>query len=98
LQIDVPLRLLTHPADPYVAELTDASDVMRRLGLMSAGEAATAGGHAGVDQSAPHIDARSSLREALGRMLLDGEPVVVTENGQPHGVLRFANIAAALRA
>jgi osmoprotectant transport system ATP-binding protein len=96
LQIDVPLRLLTHPADPYVAELTDASDVLRRLGLMPAGEAATGGAPAGAN--APHIDARSSLREALGRMLLDGEPLVVTEDGRTRGVLRFADIAAALRA
>jgi osmoprotectant transport system ATP-binding protein len=96
LQIDVPLRLLTHPADPYVAELTDASDVLRRLGLMPAGEAATGGASAG--ENAPHIDARSSLREALGRMLLDGEPLVVTEDGHTRGVLRFADIAAALRA
>ena len=98
LQIDVPLRLLTHPADPYVAELTDASDVLRRLGLMSAGEAATAGASTTVDEAAPHIDARTSLREALGRMLLDGEPLVVTEEGRPRGVLRLANITAALRA
>jgi osmoprotectant transport system ATP-binding protein len=96
LQIDVPLRLLTHPADPYVAELTDGSDVLRRLGLMPAGDAATAG--APSDARAPHIDARSSLREALGRMLLDGEPLVVTEDGHPRGLLRFADIAAALRA
>ena len=97
LQVDVPLRLLTHPADPYVAELTDSSDVLRRLGLMSAADAATTGVPAGVGGDAPRIDAQSSLREALGRMLLDGEPLVVTEDGRARGVLRFANIAAALR-
>ncbi|MGH7716827.1 MAG: ABC transporter ATP-binding protein [Vulcanimicrobiaceae bacterium] len=97
LQVDVPLRLLTHPADPYVAELTDAADVLRRLGLMSAADAATTGAPSGVDGNAPRIDARSSLREALGRMLLDGEPLVVTQDGLTQGVLRFANIAAALR-
>ena len=97
LQIDAPLRLLTHPADPYVAELTDASNVLRRLSLMQAGEAATSDASAGVDGSAPRIDAASTLRAALERMLLEGEPLVVVENGRTRGILRFATIAAALR-
>jgi len=97
LQADVPLRLLTHPADPYVAELTDASDVLRRLGVMHAADAATAEVPASVADGAARIDARSTLRDALGRMLLEGEPLLVVEDGRTRGILRFATIAAALR-
>ena len=98
LQVDAPLRLLTHPADPYVAELTDASDVLRRLSLMPAGDAATEEAAAGVDGSAPRIDAHATLRDALGRLLLEGEPLVVVDGDRRCGVLRFATIASALRA
>ena len=97
LQADVPLRLLTHPADPYVAELTDASDVLRRLSVMHAADAATAEVPASVADGAARIDARSTLRDALGRMLLEGEPLLVVEDGRTRGILRFATIAAALR-
>jgi osmoprotectant transport system ATP-binding protein len=97
LQIDAPLRLLTHPADPYVAELTDASDVLRRLSVMHAADAATDGVPPGVEGGAPRVDARSTLRDALGQMLLAGEPLIVVEDGRARGVLRFATIAAALR-
>ena len=97
LQVDAPLRLLTHPADPYVAELTDSSDVLRRLSVMHAADAATAEVPPGVEESAPRVDARSTLRDALGQMLLAGEPLLVVEDGRARGVLRFATIAAALR-
>ena len=98
LQIDPPLRLLTHPCDPYVAELTDASDVLRRLGLVRAGEAATRTVPAGVRGNAPRIDAQATLREALGRILIDGEPLVVMSDGRPRGVLDVATIGETLRA
>ena len=97
LQVDVPLRLLAHPADPYVAQLTDASDVLRRLGVMHVADAATEEVPAGVENSAPRVDARSTLRDALGQMLLAGEPLLVVEDGRVRGLLRFTSIAAALR-
>ena len=98
LQVDQPLRLLTHPRDPYVAELTDASDVLRRLGLVRAGDAATAPVPAGVEESAPRIEAQATLREALGRILIDGEPLLIVRDGRPCGVLDVATIGESLRA
>jgi len=97
LQVDAPLRLLTHPADPYVAKLTDSSDVLRRLSVMYAADAATAEIPSAVEERAQHIDARSTLRDALGLLLLAGEPLLVVADGRAIGVLRFATIAAALR-
>ncbi len=42
-QVDTPLRVLARPATDYVARLLDARDVVRRLGLLRAGDAASAG-------------------------------------------------------
>jgi osmoprotectant transport system ATP-binding protein len=97
LQVDAPLPLLSHPADPYVAELTDSSDVIRRLSLMRAGDAATAGAPDGFGGNAPRIDAQATLRDALGQLLLDGEPLMVVDDGRTCGFLRFTTIAEALR-
>lgn len=98
VQVDSPLHLLAHPKSDYVAALTHASDVLRRLSLMSAGEAATAAPAAAAGESAPRIAAGATLRDALGRLLLEGRPLMVTENGRTCGVLTFESIAAALRA
>jgi len=98
-QVDVPLRLLSHPQTTYVAELTDASDVLRRLGLLRAGDVAIDGVPAAIEGNARRIDANASLREALGRLLIDGGPLVVIDaNGaRPRGILDVAAIGAALR-
>ena len=97
VQVDVPLRLLTHPQDPYVGELMHASDVLRRLGLLRVGELATLEPADGVIGSAPRIAAHATLRDALARLLLDGEPLLVVDDDRPRGVLRFATISEALR-
>jgi len=98
VQVDSPLHLLAHPKSDYVAALTNASDVLRRLSLMRAGEAATAAPVAGVEEGAPRIAAGATLRDALGRLLMEGRPLAVTENGRTCGILTFDSIAAALRA
>jgi osmoprotectant transport system ATP-binding protein len=98
VQVDAPLRLLAHPRTDYVAALVHASDVLRRLGLMRAGEAATKGVTPVVETSAPRIAADATLRDALGRLLIEGEPLAVTENGRALGFLTFEAIAGALRA
>jgi osmoprotectant transport system ATP-binding protein len=97
VQVDAPLRLLTHPSDPYVAELTHASDVLRRLSLLRAGDVATPEPPPAAEARAPRIAADATLRDALGRLLVDGEPLVVVDDGLPRGVLRIATIAEALR-
>jgi osmoprotectant transport system ATP-binding protein len=97
VQADAPLRLLTHPQSPHVAELMHASDVLRRLSLLRAGDVATSEGSADVIESAPRIAAHATLRDALARLLLEGEPLLVVDDGRPRGILRFATISEALR-
>ena len=98
VQVDSPLHLLAHPTTDYVAALTDASDVLRRLSLMRAGEAATPAPTAAVEEGVPRIAAGATLRDALGRLLMEGRPLAVTENGRTYGFVTFESIAAALRA
>jgi len=98
VQVDAPLHLLAHPRTDYVAALVHASDVLRRLGLMRAREAATKPPSSAVEESAPRIAAEATLRDALGRLLIEGEPLAVTENGRALGILTFAAVAEALRA
>lgn len=97
VQVDAPLQLLAHPRTDYVAALLDASDVLRRLALMRARDAATAGPGRTVEENAPRIAGDATLRDALGRLLVDGEPLAVTENGRALGLLTFDAIARALR-
>jgi osmoprotectant transport system ATP-binding protein len=98
VQVDAPLHLLAHPRTDYVAALVHASDVLRRLGLMRARAAATKPPSDAVEGSAPRIAADATLRDALGRLLIEGEPLAVTENGRALGILTFAAVAEALRA
>ena len=95
VQVDTPLRILAHPATPYVAELTDAGDVLRRLGLIAVSTAAVPGPPAPA-ANGKTIDAGASLRDALGRLLEDGEPLTVLEDGQPRGILDLDAIRRAL--
>jgi len=97
VQVDAPLHLLAHPQTDYVAALTHASDVLRRLALMRARDAATRGATPEVAASVPRIQADATLRDALGRLLIEGEPLAVTENGTALGVLTFGAISEALR-
>lgn len=97
VQVDEPLRLLAHPKTEYVAALTHASDVLRRLSLMCARDAATPAPPVEVAMDAPRIDSGATLRDALGRLLLEGEPLAVNEDGRTLGFLTFDAIAAALR-
>jgi len=90
VQADVPLRLLAHPATPYVERLLDARDAVRRLQLMRVRDAMAAPG--GATQGT--IDADASLREALTAFLEGAERVAVT--GAATGSLGFDDVRRAL--
>ncbi len=96
LQYDRPARLLTHPADPFVARMTGSADrALKLLSLTTAGEAATAGAAGGAP-----IAASSSLRDALSELVwrgADSAPVVDAE-GRPCGALTIEAILAHGRA
>jgi len=101
-QVGAPLALLGAPATPYVAELLDARDALRRLSLMRAGDAVSPRepDAAGAQAQAPAIAADASLREALAALLAcpgGAEPSLVVRDGEAAvGILRFAEIRAAV--
>ncbi len=93
VQNDTPLRILTHPATPFVAQLLDTRDVVRRLGLLRAGDAMRA--PAGPPAQA-RIGAGASLREALNLMLDGCELLDVERDGARVGTLTFDDVRKAL--
>jgi len=93
VQDDTPLRMLTHPATPFVAELLDARDVVRRLGLLRVRDAMRP---ARADPAGPPIDANASLREALNMMLEDVDRLEVLDGGVSVGTIAFDDVRRAL--
>jgi osmoprotectant transport system ATP-binding protein len=103
VQADSPLRLLAKPATPYVERLLDANDAVRRLQLISAGDAmgptagvATAGTTATGAARAGTIERTHTLREALSAFLEGADRLAVTENGRTLGTLGFDDVRRAI--
>jgi osmoprotectant transport system ATP-binding protein len=95
LQYDRPAALLTHPADPFVARMTGASDrAMKLLSLTTAGDAALPG-----ECEGPTVAASASLREALSELLWSGARAasIVGEDGRSRGHITVAAILARAR-
>ena len=92
-QDDTPLRTLAKPATPYVAELLDAHDAVRRLGLMRAREAMVA-----LDgrEAIARIDGGASLRDVLSMLLEGADSLAVVDAGQVVGAVSFAEVRASL--
>ncbi len=97
LQADTPLRTLAHPATPFVEQLLDAHDAVRRLQLLRVRDAAVRGGN-GALAARPSIEAGRSLREALSVLLEGSERIAVLEEGEPVGTLGFDDVRAAVAA
>jgi osmoprotectant transport system ATP-binding protein len=92
-QYDTPLHILTRPATPFVAELLDAKDTMRRLSLIKVADAAVV-----TDaQSDGSIEADASLRDALNRLLNGAQRLAVERNGERIGTLGFDEVRSVLR-
>ena len=87
-----PLELLIRPANAFVAELVRSDDAVRRLTMMTAGDAART--FEGPAEGAT-VEPSRSLYDVLG-MLIDGAPRVVVRNGDARAV-DFASIQAAVR-
>jgi osmoprotectant transport system ATP-binding protein len=97
VQYDTPLRILSAPADDFVAELTGAGDVLRRLSLLDVGSAMLpANGASPIPPpaAAATLHPRDSLRDALGLLLGSGaEALPVTdEQGRQVGTIDMAAI------
>jgi osmoprotectant transport system ATP-binding protein len=97
VQFDTPLRILREPADPFVAQLVDANDVLRQLSLITAGNVATRSVNGPQHADAPHVRADTDLRTALATMLSADTDMLAVVNGddQVIGTLTFAQVQAA---
>jgi osmoprotectant transport system ATP-binding protein len=95
VQYDTPLRILSSPADDFVAELIGAGDVLRRLSLLNVEPAMRPTNGAGpIPDGGPTLHPRDSLRDALGLLLGSGAEAlpVVDEQGRVVGTLDMAAI------
>jgi osmoprotectant transport system ATP-binding protein len=105
-QAAAPLHMLAQPATPYVEQLLDTKDAVRRLQLLTVRaalgvRAATPGaGHEAADSTANESDVAispdASLREAVSAFLEGAERLRVVSDGAMLGTLVFADIRRAL--
>ena len=97
-QADTPLRVLASPATAYVANLLDSKDAVRRLQLLTAGDAlrAAAATAAEFPADAPRLPPGATLREVLSALLDGAERAVVRDGERDVGALRFDDVRAAL--
>ena len=90
--------VLARPADPFVAELVGADDMVRRLGLVRVDRVMAPlppGFHA---DSLPAIGATDDVRHALSLLLRTGaRTLVVREGDAPVGTLALEQILDAAR-
>lgn len=87
IQYDSPLHILTHPADEFVARLSGANDVLRRLSLQTVGSIMLPVGE--NYRKYQQVPQDADLREALAQLLSSQqeELTVVDQQGQPIGRL-----------
>ena len=92
VQYDTPLAILGSPATPYVEQLLDTRDVVRRLSLLFVRDAMR-----GPDADAVgEIDERDTLRDALGAFLGGAGRLHVKQAGITVGSLSFDDVRCAL--
>jgi osmoprotectant transport system ATP-binding protein len=93
IQFDTPDQLLACPADAFVSDFVGTDRALKRLALITAGEALTDGK---VAANTPAIAATASLREGLSILLMSGSEVarVMDAQGSEIGVLTLATIRA----
>lgn len=93
VQYDTPLQILTAPGDEFVRELVGADDMVRQLTLLRVSQAMAPLPALLLPNEMPTISADTDLREALSRLLQSGaSALLVTDNGQPVGILGFEQI------
>jgi osmoprotectant transport system ATP-binding protein len=86
-----PEMLLSAPKDAFVADFVGADRALKRLTLMTAGEAASP---AATSPGAPVVAATTSLRDVLSLLLASGADVaaVVDAGGTPSGAVSLTAI------
>lgn len=94
-QYDTPLNILSNPADDFVARLTGADDVLRRLSLQTVASVMQPWSSAqNLTTQTRKVSPSSNLRDAMNLLL--GNPgeqlAVVDENNNPIGFLTLEAI------
>jgi osmoprotectant transport system ATP-binding protein len=98
VQFAAPLQILRAPADPFVAQLVNAGDVLRQLSLLTVASVMTSGSDRPALHSegthAPRIHADSDLRTALATLLgADTDLLAVVDgNERVVGTLTLAQV------
>ncbi|TAM60001.1 ABC transporter ATP-binding protein [bacterium] len=101
-QAGAPAEILTRPATPFVADLVDAGDALRRLSVITLGELLAHGQpaapEAGSSAELPSLDAGASLRDALAVMLEAGASRLrVLRDGHEAAILDLDTLRGAAR-
>lgn len=93
VQYDTPDRLLAAPADAFVADFVGADAALRRLSLVSAGDAVEGGAPEVSDLRLP---ASANLRNVLSALLTEGRDgaTIVDGESRPLGRITLAAIRA----
>jgi len=88
VQCATPERLLSAPADSFVADFVGADRALKRLALTTAGEAASPGD---APPGSPVVDRSTSLRDVLSLLLASGADTVIVRGA---GIVTLAAIRA----
>lgn len=95
VQYDTALRIVTEPADPFVAELVGSEDVLRRLSLLAVGAAMESLGRS-IPDGQPVVQRSASMRTALS-LLLENQTnrlTVIDEDAKPIGEITMEAVQA----
>lgn len=98
-QAGSPLDVIARPASPFVADLVNAHDVLRLLGVLHAADAMRADGPASTASVDGRIvDAQATLREALSVLAVSGsDRVTVVRDNARAGSISLDDILATVR-
>jgi osmoprotectant transport system ATP-binding protein len=95
-QYDRPARILSAPADDYVAGFIGSAGTLKRLALITVQDARTAGEGAEGTAGLPEVDGTATLREALDAMVAHGTEEVAAVSGDVRRRLTYQDICRAI--
>jgi osmoprotectant transport system ATP-binding protein len=95
-QYDTPERILTHPADDFVAEFVGADRALKRLGLSTLADVDLLPKNGNASRNGLKLD--TTVRDALSQLIAHGgQPLaVVGENGDVAGVVTLELLGGVL--
>jgi osmoprotectant transport system ATP-binding protein len=96
-QYDTPERILTEPADDFVAEFVGADRALKRLGLSTLADVSLEPRNGKADANG--LDLHTTVRDALSQLIAHGgQPLTVTgHDGQVAGIVTLELLGGVLR-